>query len=62
MTGIAIQPHHQAAGAEVHGVDLGEQRDPSTLDNRCVQHHATWDYFPVVRSGYRVTITGDKPF
>jgi hypothetical protein len=21
-----------------------------------------WDYFPQVRSGYRVTVKGDKPF
>ncbi len=25
-------------------------------DNRCTQHHAVWDYFPQVRSGYRVVI------
>ncbi len=31
-------------------------------DNRCAQHHALWDYFPNVRSGYRVTIQGDRPF
>ena len=31
-------------------------------DNRCTQHHATWDYFPEVRSGIRVTVAGDKPF
>ncbi len=30
-------------------------------DNRCVQHHAVWDYFPETRSGYRVTIRGDRP-
>lgn len=30
-------------------------------DNRCVQHQAMWDYFPQVRSGFRVTIQGEKP-
>jgi len=31
-------------------------------DNRCVQHIAMWDYFPETRSGYRVTVKGDRPF
>lgn len=31
-------------------------------DNRCAQHHALWDYYPNVRSGYRVTIKGDRPY
>lgn len=30
-------------------------------DNRCTQHLAVWDYFPQVRSGFRVTIAGEKP-
>lgn len=31
-------------------------------DNRAVQHSAIWDYFPQTRSGYRVTVRGDRPF
>jgi taurine dioxygenase len=30
-------------------------------DNRCAMHHAVWDYHPQVRSGYRVTVQGDRP-
>ena len=31
-------------------------------DNRCTQHHATWDYYPETRSGVRVTVKGDRPW
>lgn len=31
-------------------------------DNRATWHKAIWDYFPDVRSGYRVTIAGDRPY
>jgi taurine dioxygenase len=31
-------------------------------DNRCTWHKAVWDYYPETRSGYRVTVAGDKPF
>ena len=30
-------------------------------DNRCTQHLAIWDYYPETRSGYRVTIKGERP-
>jgi len=31
-------------------------------DNRSAQHLAVWDYYPQVRSGYRVTVKGDRPY
>lgn len=37
---------------------------PNTLvmwDNRCTQHHALWDYFPMERNGFRVSIVGERP-
>ncbi|MGY6499449.1 MAG: TauD/TfdA dioxygenase family protein [Acidimicrobiales bacterium] len=37
--------------------------EPNTLtlwDNRCVQHHAVWDYYPNSRYGERVSILGDE--
>ena len=37
---------------------------PNTLvfwDNRCTQHHALWDYYPLPRSGHRVSIVGIRP-
>lgn len=37
---------------------------PNTLvfwDNRCLQHHAVWDYYPHSRYGQRVSIVGARP-
>jgi taurine dioxygenase len=36
-------------------------RSVAFWDNRAVQHLAIWDYFPQLRSGFRVTIRGDRP-
>ena len=39
--------------------------EPNTVtfwDNRTVQHHACWDYFPEKREGWRVTTTGERPY
>ena len=30
-------------------------------DNRYTQHQAIWDYYPQTRSGFRVTIKGERP-
>jgi taurine dioxygenase len=48
------------------GVDLQcrIRWEPNTVtiwDNRCTQHHASWDYFPETRSGWRVTTIGEQP-
>lgn len=37
---------------------------PDTLvfwDNRCTQHQAVWDYYPLDRSGHRVSVIGERP-
>lgn len=39
--------------------------EPNTVvfwDNRCVQHHAAFDYYPEVREGYRATVIGEAPY
>lgn len=39
--------------------------EPDTVvfwDNRVVQHHAAWDYYPEVRRGYRATAIGEAPY
>jgi taurine dioxygenase len=38
-----------------------ERNDVAFWDNRCVMHHAIWDYWPQERKGRRVTIKGDRP-
>lgn len=38
-----------------------KQHSVAFWDNRCTQHFAVYDYYPNVRSGFRVTVAGDKP-
>ncbi len=38
-----------------------QPRSVAFWDNRAVQHLAVWDYFPQTRSGFRVTVKGDRP-
>ena len=47
---------------ELHCRFKWETNSIAFWDNRCVQHHALWDYYPAKRYGHRVTICGDKPF
>ncbi len=30
-------------------------------DNRCVLHHAMWDYWPNERKGHRISVVGERP-
>jgi taurine dioxygenase len=39
-----------------------ERHSVAFWDNRCAMHRATFDYYPHVRHGHRVTIRGDRPF
>jgi taurine dioxygenase len=47
---------------EFHCRFAWEDNSVAFWDNRAVQHHALWDYYPQVRSGFRVTVAGDQPF
>ncbi|WP_055563496.1 TauD/TfdA dioxygenase family protein [Streptomyces atriruber] len=51
---FALVPHRAMLACRVRWA-------PNTLvfwDNRCVQHHATYDYYPMTRYGRRVAING----
>lgn len=52
---------HVAEGVQFQGRFRWEEGSVALWDNRCVQHHATWDYFPETRNGYRVTTRGERP-
>lgn len=50
-----------------HGVNfqIRVRWEPNTVvfwDNRCVQHHAAYDYHPQVREGFRATSIGEAPY
>ena len=51
-------------GCGCHLIQIRVHWEPNRVvlwDNRCVQHHAAFDYFPAVRHGYRVTTIGEVP-
>lgn len=60
--GILRLLYERFASAEFQVRFRWEPHSIAFWDNRAVQHLAVWDYHPEVRSGYRVTIKGDKPF
>jgi len=53
---------HIASGVEFQCRIRWEPNTVTFWDNRAVQHHASWDYFPETRSGWRVTTQGERPF
>jgi taurine dioxygenase len=59
---LAMLYQHIALGVDFQ---IRVRWEPDTVvfwDNRCVQHHAAWDYFPQVRHGYRATAIGEVPY
>jgi taurine dioxygenase len=53
---------HIALGVEFQCRVRWEPNTVTFWDNRAVQHHASWDYFPETRSGWRVTTRGGRPY
>ncbi len=53
---------HVALGVDFHCRVRWEPNTVVFWDNRCVQHHAAFDYFPEVRHGYRATSIGETPY
>jgi taurine dioxygenase len=53
---------HIALGVEFQCRVRWEPNTVTLWDNRCTQHHASFDYFPETRSGWRVTTVGERPF
>ena len=70
------QPHQRGAAGESRGVlnflfdhlerphwTMRFRWTPHSIamwDNRCTQHYAIWDYWPNVRSGYRMFVKGTE--
>jgi alpha-ketoglutarate-dependent taurine dioxygenase len=54
--------YHHVETPEFHCRFRWQVNSVAFWDNRCVQHHAMWDYYPQRRHGHRVTIKGDAPF
>lgn len=52
---------HIAGGVDFQCRVRWEPNTVTIWDNRCTQHHASWDYFPETRSGWRVATVGERP-
>lgn len=53
---------HVAFGVDFH---CRVEWEPNTVvfwDNRCVQHHGVFDYYPETRRGYRANSVGEEPY
>jgi len=59
---LAMLFDHIAYGVEFQCRVHWEPQTITMWDNRCVQHFASWDYYPETRSGWRVTTVGERPF
>ncbi len=59
---LAMLYDHIAYGVRFQVRFHWEPDSVAIWDNRCVQHHASWDYFPETRHGYRVTTVGEAPY
>jgi taurine dioxygenase len=54
--------YQHCANPDFHVRFRWRPRSLAFWDNRSTWHQAVWDYFPDTRSGYRVTVAGDRPF
>jgi taurine dioxygenase len=61
-TAILSYLYQHCANPDFHVRFRWRPRSVAFWDNRCTWHQAVWDYFPEVRSGFRVTVAGDKPY
>ena len=54
--GVLAMLYKHIANPNFHCRFRWQPNSVAMWDNRCTQHRAIWDYFPNVRSGYRVTV------
>ncbi|MFF9063195.1 TauD/TfdA dioxygenase family protein [Streptomyces sp. NPDC014882] len=57
---LALLHAHTAGTPLLHCRVRWQERTLVLWDNRSVQHHAVWDYFPHTREGRRVAVNGTR--